>query len=100
LEVGTKNQKFLANVKSGAYSNSCIDSLFSGVTPTLHKSAGSLSWCCAMMSLQFTQQSAVATRLSFKNRNSSRYSQCNQLNRLNQTASLFFIISDTLKRLS
>jgi len=42
LEIGTKNQNFVANLKSGAqlilnWFNSCIDSLFAGMTPTVHK---------------------------------------------------------------
>jgi len=42
LEIRTKNQKFLANLKPGAqfrlnWFDSCIDSLFAGMTPTVHK---------------------------------------------------------------
>ena len=42
LEIGAKKQNFVASLKSGAqfrlnWFNSCIDSLFAGMTPTMHK---------------------------------------------------------------
>jgi len=54
LEIGTKNQIFLVNLKSGAlfrlnWFNSCIDSLFAGMTPTMRKNQvhcpGVMQWC-------------------------------------------------------
>jgi len=61
LEIGTKNQNFVANLKSGAqfrlkWFNSCIDSLFSGMTLTVHKKQvhcpGVVQWwvCSSLMS--------------------------------------------------
>jgi len=42
LEIETKNEEFVADLKPGAqfrlnWFNSCIDSLFAGMTPTVHK---------------------------------------------------------------
>ena len=42
LEIGSKKYKFVVNLKSGTqfrwnWFNSCIDSLFAGMTPTVHK---------------------------------------------------------------
>ena len=61
LEIRTKNQKFLANLKPGAqfrlnWFNSCIDSLFAGMTPTVNKNQvhcpGVVQWwvCISLMS--------------------------------------------------
>jgi len=53
-EIGTKNQKFLPNLKSGAQFrlnrfSSCIGSLFAGMKSTVHKNQvhclGAVQWC-------------------------------------------------------
>ena len=61
LEIGTKNQNFVANLKSGAqfrlnWFNSCIDSVFVGMTLTMHKNQvycpGVVQWwvCSSLIS--------------------------------------------------
>jgi len=61
LEIGTKNQNFVENLKSGAqfrlnWFNFCIDSLFAGMTLTVHKKQvhcpGVVQWwvCSSLMS--------------------------------------------------
>ena len=63
LEIGINNQNFLKHLKSAAYSlNSCNDSFIFRYDTHTAQEPGSLVWCHAILSLQFSHVSYIACR--------------------------------------
>jgi len=63
LEIGTNNQKFLKRLKAAAYSlNASNDSFIFRYDTNTAQEPGSLLWCHAILSLQFTHARYIACR--------------------------------------